>query len=127
MPANIKSLKASRRLDATGSPALQVKLTTSTGGTYTSLVPLASPEHVHHGIYNTSDIIAPRLLGTRFDVRTDQSKIDTFVAESSSEKKIVTLGKEERLAVSVAVARAGADGLVSVCSFPSFFIYSCES
>jgi len=89
---------------------------TANVGTYTSLIPVSSIGHVQHGIHNISEIIAPELLAKHFDVKNDLLKIDKFVSELSSEKENKKMGNEERLGVSIAVAKAGTDGLVRLFS-----------
>ncbi|KAH6679170.1 enolase C-terminal domain-like protein [Halenospora varia] len=124
MPLFIASLTASQRLDATGNPALQVCVTTSKG-TYTSLQSVPSKRktaldtkdkegtaHVQQAIHNIEFVISPALIGKRFDLGKDLRRIDGFMSELAKQEKGTdgpVLGKEERMAVSVACARAGAD------------------
>jgi enolase len=136
MPSHITGLSASRRLDASGTPALQVKLTHAEGinpflfclnsqvdartGISTCLVPVANADHVSQAIRNISQIIAPALPTQFLDVKSDLRKIDSYVSDLKGEEG-EELCKEERLGVSIACARAGADGLVR---FPFFSVIS---
>ncbi|KAF4634933.1 hypothetical protein G7Y89_g3164 [Cudoniella acicularis] len=126
MVSNIAALAACQRLDANGNPALQITVTTSKG-IYTSLTAVPSKKnllseprdgftHVQQAIHNIEHIIAPALIGKNFDLTKDLKKIDGFVtelaataAEGGDSQAKTVLGKEERMGVSVACARAGAD------------------
>jgi len=81
------------------------------------MVPVANASHVPQAIRNISQIIAPALPTQFFDVDSDLIKIDAYISELKGEKG-EGLRKEERLGVSIACARAGADGLVC---FPFYF------
>jgi enolase len=146
MPSHITGLIASQRLDASGNPALKVKLIYAEGntpsllysnsyansriGTSTSLVPVANADHVPQVIRNMSQIIAPALPNQFLDVKSDLMKIDSYVSELKGEKG-EALRKEERLGVSIACARAGADALVRFstrfCFLVTFLPYRSEN
>lgn len=121
----IASIHGREILDSRGTPTVEVELTTSHGGVTCAAVPSGSSTGSHEAlelrdkdpkryqgkgvlkaISNIEELIEPVLKGMQV---TDQKQIDQAMIELDGTENKSSLGANAILAVSLAVARAGAD------------------
>jgi enolase len=129
--ASIKNISAIEVLSGSGRPTVEVELATSEGVQATASVPCGTSTGkyesktlydggrryrgfgVQKAVSNVNDVIAPKLIG--MDV-TAQSDIDNLMIELDGTPTKENLGGNSILAVSLAVAKAGAD----TCGLPLY-------
>lgn len=124
--STITHISAAERLDSRGKPTVQVTVTTEKGR-FSSLVPSGASKGdyeavelrdgdetryqgngVSEAVKHVQDVLGPELIKRQFDVGTQQQDIDKFMCELDGTKDKHRLGANAILAVSMAVARAGA-------------------
>lgn len=124
--SHITHVRAAERLDSRGKPTVQVTITTDKG-TFSSLVPSGASKGdyeaielrdgdksrfegngVLNAVKNVEQILGPRLVAKTFDVGSQQNEIDEFMCGLDGTKDKRHLGANAILAISMAVARAGA-------------------
>lgn len=122
--SKIKSIHARQVLDSRGNPTVEVDITTEKGSLGRAAVPSGAStgskealelrdgnkaiylgKSVHKAIENIHQKIAPKLIGLEV---TELSKIDAIMLEMDGTHNKANLGANAMLAISMAMARAGA-------------------
>ena len=124
MAITIKTIKGREILDSRGNPTVEAELTTSDGEVYRAAVPSGASTGTHEAlelrdadhkryqgkgvlkaVANVTELIAPALKGAAV---VEQEQIDQRLIQLDGTENKAKLGANAILAVSLAVARAGA-------------------